>query len=130
MAARYARGATMPGTQSMRPETARRRAEWAQFGNIVIAEVLPPEEVRRATAQISERAGGSPGGAGSEQGFGVGRRRWWRVRERAFGGLHRELVDEVVHAVAAVALHPSERVLARVVQVDERLPQVLVRDRL
>src|SRR4051794_25214256 len=43
---------------------------------------------------------------------------------------HGELVDEVVHVVAGVALDPPERDVAALVHgVDQRLPQITVRDR-
>src|SRR5688572_10580382 len=49
----------------------------------------------------------------------------------AAAGGHREGVDQVVHAVARVALHPAEGDVAAVdVQADERLPQVAVGHRL
>ena len=46
------------------------------------------------------------------------------VRDRLDG----ETVDEIVHRVAAVALHPAERHVAGLHQLDERLPQVDVGD--
>ena len=44
--------------------------------------------------------------------------------------LDRELVGPLVPAIAAVALDPLERDVALLVEVDQRLPQIAIRDRL
>ena len=61
-------------------------------------------------------------------GSGEGRR--WTGRERAFRGGDRQRVDEVVHRITAVALHPLELRRAFDDQFDQRLPQIDVGDRL